>query len=74
MQRTNAFTHNVGWAPALCGRSLTLGPWPQLMLVASGSGVPHTQEQTQYYASERDSANAGPAACRRWPAPLLTTM
>ncbi len=25
------------WAPALCGRFLNLGPWPQLLLVASGS-------------------------------------
>jgi len=27
------------WTPALCGHFLRLGPWPQLLLVASGSGV-----------------------------------
>ena len=35
---------------------LTLGPWPQLLLVASGSGAPHTQEQIPFYACGRESA------------------
>ena len=35
---------------------LNLGPWPQLLLVASGSGAPHTQEQLLFYSYGRGSA------------------